>query len=683
MSKFTNRISNSLRRRSSLFAGFYNYNVYVQTGDHPRAGTDAHVYIVMHGQDGGKSPETKLAVLFRDNFDRGNLDKFKIKFQPFSVLDHIELWRDTAGFRRDWFVETIMIVNKETRIKTVFPIFRWIRPNYRYKFYPLDISLPQHDKAGTDQRRQELEEKRETYQLHVRMPGLPAQARTPLPIDEQFPADHSWDIIKQRTRNSVTSKFVRLTTSNWRSMDDVHNVFTRGLLEPSDLNRWNDDKAFGLQRLAGVNNSWIRVCKRIPNNFGVTEEMVAPFLDGCSLTRTLSDRRVFIVDHSILQNISTHDDCHVCAPMALFFEKSDGVLIPIAIQLFQDIADDNPVFLPSDSHFTWTLAKMWFNNADASIHLAVSHLGFMHSNMEGIIVAIHRQLSQSHPVYKLLAPHFHLAVAVNQRLSEKLHASGSGWLEEIMSINSEGFDELVRRHKTMWRMDIEGTLPADLRTRGVADTDILSQYYFRDDALALWELIEVYVTRYLKLYYTSDEDVAEDWELQAWRTEMVTPEVEGGLGLQGVPGDSDLFKKRSQITQVCCFIIYTCSAGHAATCFKQYDEYAFPPNYPTRLSGEPPRHKAAVLEQDVLDVLPGKTTMLDTMMIMKCLSEKHTKPLGDFETNYVFDPKAVKVVKDFKEDLKALSATIKCKNRLRSPPYLYLDPSEIPNSMCP
>ena len=373
----------------------------------------------------------------------------------------------------------------------------------------------------------------------------------------------------------------------------------------------------------------------------------------------------------------------MCSPMALFFQRNDGILVPIAIQLFQEAGEANPVFLPTDSEFTWTLAKMWFNHADACVHLTLTHLGFLHSNMEGIIMTAHRQLSLSHPVFKLLAPHFHLGVAVNQKITEKLHFSGSGWLEEIMSVSSEGFDELIRRYKTIWRMDIQGTLPADLRTRGVGDTDILSQYHFRDDALALWELIEVYVTRYLKLYYVSDEDIAEDWELQAWRKEIVKPEAEGGLGMLGVPGDCDHFTKRSQVTQVCCHVIYTCSVGHAATCFKQYDEYAFPPNYPTRLVGEPPRTKSPLLEQDVLDYLPGKSTMLDTMMIMKCLSEKHTKSLGDFERNYVFDPKAVKVVKDFREDLKALSTTIKSKNRLRSPPYPYLDPALVPNSMCP
>ena len=69
------------------------------------------------------------------------------------------------------------------------------------------------------------------------------------------------------------------------------------------------------------------------------------------------------------------DDRELCHPLALFYTKKTGELLPIAIQLFQQPAEDNPVFLPSDPTYTWMLAKMYYNNADAAVHQACTHLG--------------------------------------------------------------------------------------------------------------------------------------------------------------------------------------------------------------------------------------------------------------------------------------------------------------------
>ena len=64
------------------------------------------------------------------------------------------------------------------------------------------------------------------------------------------------------------------------------------------------------------------------------------------------------------------------APFALFYSRMDGVLIPLAIQLFQNPSEDNPVFYPPpvDEERVWLHAKFWFGVADSNYHEPVTHL---------------------------------------------------------------------------------------------------------------------------------------------------------------------------------------------------------------------------------------------------------------------------------------------------------------------
>ena len=56
----------------------FTFNVYIKTGDRPKAGTDANVFITLHGE-GKQTDETKLDLMFHDDFERGRTDKYKIK----------------------------------------------------------------------------------------------------------------------------------------------------------------------------------------------------------------------------------------------------------------------------------------------------------------------------------------------------------------------------------------------------------------------------------------------------------------------------------------------------------------------------------------------------------------------------------------------------------------------------
>ena len=58
------------------------YKIVVRTGDRPKAGTNANVYIKLHGDNGQSSRATILDCFWRDDFERGQEDSFNIRNIP-------------------------------------------------------------------------------------------------------------------------------------------------------------------------------------------------------------------------------------------------------------------------------------------------------------------------------------------------------------------------------------------------------------------------------------------------------------------------------------------------------------------------------------------------------------------------------------------------------------------------
>lgn len=660
--------------------------IYVRTGDRRNAGTDANVRIILHDANNHSSEKITLDNFFRNDFERGKMDQFRVPSKQLHSVERlgkiarIEFWRDDSGLGSDWYVDKVIVENRKTNDLFVFPVFRWIRPGWHYIIKHLDTSLPQFDEYA-DQRRMELEEKRKTYVFAQKAPGMPAQVKS-MPPDEQFSNEYKWDIVKTKIQLIATSKIVMLTSGNWESLKDLRNVYTDHVFNlPSGADRWSNDLFFGLQRLNSLNHSLIQLCTKIPEKFPVNDIMLEPLLEGLTIQQAIEQKRLFICDLKILEGLYVRPDFVLCAPMALFFVDSEKQLRPLAIQLFQEPGPDNPIFLPTDHSLTWALVKMWYNSADAAYHQSLTHLGFTHLLMEGVVVATHRQLSQSHPIFKLLAPHFLYLIAINSRGLELL-VSENGWVDKTMNFGIKGMFELIRRGIEMWRLDLHGTLPEDLKQRGLDDLSVLPGYYFRDDALLHYKAINKYVKAYVALYYDTPEKLAEDCEIQAWVAELVKPRdgENGGCGLLGVPGNGH-FTSNEQLTAVLTTIIYTCSVSHASTNFPQYDEYGFPPNYPGLLRGSPPKDKREYTEQDILKCLPDRPTTLDIMIVTKILSQRGTKSLGDFEVQYIFDDEAREIVHEFRKDVAEISKIIKARNTQRNPPYLFLDPDIVPNSI--
>ena len=107
----------------------------------------------------------------------------------------------------------------------------------------------------------------------------------------------------------------------------------------------------------------------------------------------IKEGHVYIVDYKELEGIKANGEdghstlCYLAQPLCLFYVKSSGNLVPIAIQIFQQPTDTNPIWTPNDAQHDWLLAKMWLRNADHQVH-QVSPIGLSHAMRPGLEIAI-------------------------------------------------------------------------------------------------------------------------------------------------------------------------------------------------------------------------------------------------------------------------------------------------------
>ncbi|GCB80769.1 hypothetical protein scyTo_0022929, partial [Scyliorhinus torazame] len=120
---------------------------------------------------------------------------------------------------------------------------------------------------------------------------------------------------------------------------------------------------------------------------------------------------------------------------------------------------DNPIFLPTDSKNDWLLAKIWVRSADFQIHQTVTHLLNTHLMSEVFGIALYRQLPAVHPLFK---------------------ANGTG---------GGGHVRMIQRAMTMLNYKTF-CFPDSIQMRGVGSKEQLPYYYFRDDGVAVWEVVQ-------------------------------------------------------------------------------------------------------------------------------------------------------------------------------------------------
>ncbi|KAL9407311.1 hypothetical protein Peur_004283 [Populus x canadensis] len=420
---------------------------------------------------------------------------------------------------------------------------------------------------------------------------------------------------------------------------------------------WFRDEEFARQTLSGLNpcsikmvTEWPLRSKLDPEIYGpqesaITTEMVEQEIKGfMTCGQAVKDQKLFILDYHDLflpfvSKIRELKGTTLYGSRTLFFLTHEGTLRPLAIELTRPPMDGKPqwkqVFRPawhSTGVWLWRLAKAHVLAHESGYHQLISHWLRTHCCTEPYIIAANRQLSEMHPIYRLLHPHFRYTMEINA-LARQYLISAKGVIETSFFPGKYSMELSSVVYDQEWRFDYQA-LPKDLINRGMAVEDpsaphglklMVEDYPYANDGLVLWDIIKEWVSDYVNHYYPDSSLIVSDNELQAWWTEVRTV---GHADKKDEPW-WPVLKTPQDLIETLTTIIWIASGHHAAVNFGQYTYAGYFPNRPTtarmNMPTEDPNDELLKLfwekpEVILLTTFPSQIQATTVMAILDVLS---------------------------------------------------------------
>ncbi|XP_077868025.1 allene oxide synthase-lipoxygenase protein-like [Saccoglossus kowalevskii] len=205
-----------------------DYIVKVKTGNLVGSGTDADVHIILYNESGQASKSIELDSSSND-FEHNHTSTLEVYDLPnFGGIATIEIWRD-SWLGNHWYVDYVDVEDVVQKRVYPFPIQRWITRRH-LKIDKYDSSLPQF--AGhPEQRRNELDRELNKYQFVVVNEGLPPSAAK-IPRAEQFSFQYKSTALAFNVISKLTAFLNGIVSSEWKALEDVHNIFGDHLQRP-------------------------------------------------------------------------------------------------------------------------------------------------------------------------------------------------------------------------------------------------------------------------------------------------------------------------------------------------------------------------------------------------------------------------------------------------------------------
>ena len=402
--------------------------------------------------------------------------------------------------------------------------------------------------------------------------------------------------------------------------------FKQRLPRTAPFNLWNEDEEFGQQRLTGMNPLVVErfdpaILKKMPVTNEMLKGLVTP---GDTIDSLHKQKRLYMCDYSKLDNLEklTHlpPQGWFVTPIVLLWVAPNGRLKPLCIQLGSHPDPKTPIFTPKDYKGPWMLAKLFVQQLEVSYHTCIDHVGLSHCWQELFYVSAMRQLSEDHPLNKLIQQHYFFTLNINmqgrvglmgpQGDVSTLFVQGFKGLKQMVKDETKGKDmPLGKGH-----FDVNRFIPPkDFAKRGVDDAKALPNYHFREDYLEAWDIVGEYIQGYIDAVYSDNDDVRGDTELQNWIREVTSNPEDNNCVLLNLDTTNGTFTTKEQVFKFIHMIIFSVTFRHGALHNPQFDYISFAPNCPIQLRRGPPTSK----DEEYTDEEIAKEWLADWWLIVK------------------------------------------------------------------
>lgn len=469
--------------------------------------------------------------------------------------------------------------------------------------------------------------------------------------------------------------------------------------------KWmSDDTMFGYIRLIGPNPDMIRSANLVDvrsNVFPVTNEMFQAVMgESKTLGEAIDLGEVFILDFQALEDHEIINNGKILfSPKVLFALDKSDILQTIAIQVYSNPSrPNNKLILPPKQRdwssatssekvelAKWSLAKTAVQSADMAYFELVTHLARTHLAVEPLIIATKHKLSDTHPVRRLLEPHFVGTISRNDgAYNFFLPDHVIDWffpptIESAQSIAVTATREFLQNINDQF-------LPKSIKRRGFEQ--LPRSYPYRDDALLHWDALRDFIMEFLSVSYANDDAVLSDAQLRCWATELSERAMMNNFGTEGM----NEFQTIEDLGDFLSLFVFTATVQHASVNYPQATLGVFAPIMPTSGWIDP----NDITEENVMDLPwtermpPSRWQALGQINVGKALGSVHYNILGHYNDGYgreLFTGGHLSAVQSYRQRLVEIGSEIEGRNTepntLRNDLWQYtlLHPNNVPESI--